>query len=84
MRGRGAACCYGARRYLAPALVSALGDCNVHHGHVRVPKSSVVPDEEGWAAVARGLKLGIQVSERCSPLQYVQHATFSRSRVDEV
>ena len=52
----------GARRYLAPALVSALGDYNAHHGHVRVPFKFVVPDEEGWAAGARGLKLGMEVS----------------------
>ena len=48
----------GARNYLTPALLSALGDYNAYHGHVRVPKSFVVPDEEGWVAGARGLKLG--------------------------
>ena len=74
----------GARCYLTPAVMLSLGEYIARHGHVRVPTSFIVPDEEGWAAGARGLKLGIQVSERCSPLQYVQHATFSRSRVDEV
>ena len=53
----------GARCYLAPAVMSSLGEYNARHGHVRVPQSFVVPDEEGWAVEARGLTLGIQVSE---------------------
>ena len=53
----------GARCYLAPAVMSSLGEYNARHGHVRVPTSFVVPDEEGWAAEARGLKLGLQVSK---------------------
>ena len=50
-----------ARCYLAPAVMSSLGEYNAHHGHVRVPTSFVVPDEEGWAVEARGLKLGREV-----------------------
>ena len=52
----------GARHYLAPALLSALGEYGARNGHVRVPIKFVVPDAEGWAAGARGLKLGVQVS----------------------
>ena len=51
----------GARHYLAPALMSALGEFSARNGHVRVPQSFVVPDAEGWAAGARGLNLGRQV-----------------------
>ena len=47
-----------ARCYLAPAVMLSLGEYNARHGHARVPKSFVVPDEEGWVAGARGLKLG--------------------------
>ena len=44
----------GARHYLAPALMSALGEFSARNGHVRVPQSFVVPDAEGWAPGARG------------------------------
>ena len=53
----------GARHYLAPALISALSEFGARNGHVRVPKSFVVPDAEGWAAGARGLNLGSQVNK---------------------
>ena len=46
----------GARHYLAPALMSALGEFSARNSHVRVPIKFVVPDAEGWAAGARGLK----------------------------
>ena len=49
------------RGYLAPALLSALGEYGARNGHVRVPQSFVVPEEGGWAAEARGLSLGGEV-----------------------
>ena len=52
----------GARCYLAPAVMSSLGQYNARHGHVRVPQSFVVPDGDGWAVGARGLRLGAQVN----------------------
>ena len=55
-------CAAAARRYVAPAVLAALGEYGERHGHVRVPQSFVVPDGDGWAAGARGLKLGNQVS----------------------
>ena len=51
----------GARRYVAPAVLSALGEYGARHGHVRVPQKFVVPHRDGWTAEARGLKLGVQV-----------------------
>ena len=53
----------GARRYVAPAVLSALGEYGARHGHVRVPKSFVVPDGDDWAGEAHGLQLGKQVSK---------------------
>ena len=59
---RGAVGAITARRYVAPALLSALGEYGARHGHVRVPHGFVVPDGDGWAAGARRLRLGAQVT----------------------
>ena len=52
----------GRRNYLAPSLLTALGACGEHFGHVRVPTAFVVPDADGWPEEAHGLELGLQVS----------------------
>ena len=52
----------GRRNYLAPSLLTALGACGEHFGHVRVPTALVVPGADGWPKEARGLNLGRKVS----------------------